>query len=449
MRLRLPNPLSLRAALALRPAQGLRPPLAFTLLTTATLLLVPALLLLSFPRRTATGLERLMPAAALLQSFAVQPAQPPPPLWVQRLGPASAGRLWAAQRRLWWQFWGAHGDAGAYLVLSAPASLPLPANSLRLDDLVVVAPDPLARQLLQEQLRARRRPPRGLALRCTQHLRQSQAVHWNGGAMGQMLGPLASLAQDLQQGCLVLSSQGRSLLWQGEADGSEGALGAAPASLPVPTVAPLAGDQLLELRGRRLELLLRGLLASPVLRQSLAQTYGLGPVPLRQLQASPFQLRLQAVPKGPFLAGLQLQLTAGSGRPVLERWLKDLSGALEDQGLAATQPLPGITGWSREDGTLLGGWRWLPQGQLLLFLGPVPTRIPAGLPLTESAWRLRLQPAAMATAGLLPSGLPPVVQRSQQLELIGLPLGQHSGERRSSLAGRLELRAAGSASALR
>jgi hypothetical protein len=55
----------------------------------------------------------------------------------------------------------------------------------------------------------------------------------------------------------------------------------------------------------------------------------------------------------------------------------------------------------------------------------------------------------MATAGLLPSGLPPVVQRSQQLELIGLPLGQRSGERRSSLAGRLELRAGGSASAPR
>ena len=46
---------------------------------------------------------------------------------------------------------------------------------------------------------------------------------------------------------------------------------------------------------------------------------------------------------------------------------------------------------------------------------------------------------AVATAGLLPSSLPPVLRRSQQLQLIGSPRGSRSGERQTSLAGRLQL----------
>ena len=124
-------------------------PLRVTALTSAVLLVVPAALVLLVPRRLASGLDRLMPDAALLQSFAARPAQPPPVLWQQRLGPADAQRHWKAQRRLWWQFWGPHGDAGAYLVFSAPPTEPLPADGFRVDDLIVVPPSPLARQLLQ------------------------------------------------------------------------------------------------------------------------------------------------------------------------------------------------------------------------------------------------------------------------------------------------------------
>jgi hypothetical protein len=124
---------------------------------------------------------------------------------------------------------------------------------------------------------------------------------------------------------------------------------------------------------------------------------------------------------------------------VIESWLADLSVALKEQGLASTQPAAGLTAWSREDGTLLGGWRWLPGQQLLLFLGPVPTRLVPAAPLGEANWRLRLQPASMASAGLLPGSLPPVVRRSQQLQLSGSPRGSRSGERQSSLAGSLQL----------
>ena len=428
----------------LRLPRSVRPPLSRTLLTTALLLALPAALLLAFPRRAATGLERLMPSAALLQSFPAQATADPPLLWRQRLGPAGATRLWAAQRSLWWQFWGAHGDAGAYLVLSAPPSVPLPAHALRVDDLIVVAPDPLARQLLDQELRIRRRAPRGLAARCMQSLRQSQAVHWNAGALAQILGPLAPLAQDLQQGCLVLGGERRALLWQGEADASEGSMAPPPPALPPAPLQPLASPQLLELRGRRLELLLRGLLASPLLRQSLAQTYGLNAAPLALLQRSSFQLRLRSVPSGAFQAALELQVQppaaeGAAAQPLLNRWLNDLGRPLRDQGLEPSQPGRGITTWSREDGTVVGGWRWLADRQLLLFLGPVPDRLPESSGLTAD-WRLRLRPDALASIGLLPPSVPPVVRRSQQLSMLGQARGQRSGERQSAISGRLDLR---------
>lgn len=418
-------------------------PLPITGLSIAVLLAIPAALLVAFPRRSATGLERLIPSAALLQSFPAQPLAEPPGLWRQRLGPALAARLWPQQRRLWWQFWGAHGDAaGAFLVFAAPhQSQPLPPLALRVDDLVVVAPNPLARQLLQQELRVRRRSPRGLALRCTQELKEREAVHWNASALSQMLGPLAPLAQGQQQGCLVLSAQGRGLFWHGETEASDGVVAPPPPSLALPAAQPLAAGALLELRGRRLDLLLQGLLSSPVLRQSLARSYGLSSDVLKVLQPSVFLLRLREVPRGPFLAALDLQLeVTRAGRPSLERWLDQLSRTLTDQGLDSNRPLPALTAWNREDGTVVGGWRWSPRReQLLLFLGPVPSRLATPAPISAGDWQLRLRPAAMASIGLMPAGVPVVVRRAVQLELLGKPVGLRPGERQSALAGRLQL----------
>ena len=420
-------------------------PLPVSTLVSALLLLVPAAVLLSTPRRAASGLDRLLPLAALVQSFRAQPADAAPPLWQQRLGAAEAQRLWQGQRRLWWQFWGVHGDAGAYLVLPVPRHQALPAQAIRIDDLAVVSPDPLARQLLVEQLKARRRAPRGLAQRCSASLQQSPSVLWNAAAIGQLLGPLAPLAQEVEQGCLVLEPAGKSLSWQGQADASEAPLAAAPPPLAPPASPPLSGPELLDLRGDRLDLLLRGPLESNLLRQVLAQTYGLGPEPLRRLRALPFSLRLSAQPSGPFRAGLVLELRPGSGdaagRPTssLAPWLAQLGSTLETQGLVAGPAQAGLTSWSREDGTVVGGWRSLADGRLLLFLGPVPNRLPMDSPLGPASWRLRLQPAALARTGLLPQPLPLVVQRAEQLVLQGRPLGQRSGERVSALSGRLNL----------
>jgi len=161
---------------------------------------------------------------------------------------------------------------------------------------------------------------------------------------------------------------------------------------------------------------------------------------LQVLQRSDFQLRLRSVQRGPFQAALELQLAVSGERRVLERWLSELQQALVDQGLESNQPAAGLTTWSREDGRVVGGWRWLQgQRQLLLFLGPVPSRIPTSPPLAGVDWRLRLQPSALAAAGLLPPGSAVVLRRADQLMLLGQPQGMRAGERRSALAGRLNL----------
>jgi len=179
----------------------------------------------------------------------------------------------------------------------------------------------------------------------------------------------------------------------------------------------------------------------------LAQTYGLGPVQLRRWNALPFALRLRSLEGGPFRAGLEMELQPHGGagaapRPAdtaLQGWLNELSRVLQNQGLERITPRAGLSAWSREDGTLVGGWRWLADGRLLLFLGPVPSEIPAQPPLGAASWRLRLQPLAMARAGLLPEALPPLVRRAQHLVLQGRPLGARSGERVSAISGALNL----------
>ncbi len=420
-------------------------PLRHTLIALALLLALPSLLLALFPRRLATGLDRLQADAALLQSFAARPGDPPPPLWLDRLGPLEAQRFWAQQRRLWWQFWGPHGDAGSYLVIPASKGQLPPAAALAVDDLWVIAPSPLARQLLAQQLSLQRRPSRGLDQRCTATLLQRTAVHWNGIALAQMLGPMAPFSALLQQGCLQLSSDAGSLVWTGEADATAGTLTAAPAWLAPPARAPMAAPQLLLLQGQRLDLLLRGLNASSLLRTTLAERYGLGPEQWRRLKTAPFTLELRQEPNGPFRAGLQLVVDLPPDRLFWDRWLADLSRSLERQGLERHQPLPRLTSWSRPDGTVVGGWRWLATRRLVWFLGPIPASLPPSGPQMAAPmdvdWRLQLRPQALAQVALLPEPLPLVVRRAQSVQLQGrLERGGASGGSQSSVSGRLELR---------
>ena len=135
---------------------------------------------------------------ALLQSFHASPQRAIPALWSQRLGSPLAERIWRQQRRIWWQFWGRDGDGGPYMAFAAPSSQPLPPLGLRVDDLVVVAPDTLSQRLLQDQLKLSGRQPRGLEQRCLQRLQQEQAVFWSPLGLGLLAGPMAPLLQRFQ-----------------------------------------------------------------------------------------------------------------------------------------------------------------------------------------------------------------------------------------------------------
>jgi len=420
------------------------------------LILVPALQLRRFPRSNAAGLERLLTASALIQSFAADPRRAPPTLWQQRLGPDLAGQLWVRQRSYWWQFWGRHDDgAEAFLALPARAfgvgsSGPLPPNGLRLDDLVVIAPDPLSRQLLKDDLRRNLRTPQGLQARCVERLRGGQSVAWGKTALSHLAGALSALLQPYQQGCLELSSDGPDLLWQGESSASEDRVGpplaSGLASAPSRPVAasrrPLPPSLLLDVQGERLDRLFQALFTRQLIRQPLAERYGLTPALADRLATIPFQLRLRPLLTGPFQASLELQLVVGKQRLAWEAWLPSLQKALEAQGLirqsvapftpSIRSPLPPPSIWQRDDGTVVGGWRWMQPmagvpAELVFFLGPVPppaagasstARPPAGVSL-----QLRARPDALAAAALLPPGLPAVVRRARQLEMVSVSAG--------------------------
>ena len=422
-----------------------RPPLLVTGLTLALLLLGPGGWLVRHPRLHAAGLERLAASAALLQSFRSGGQQPPPALWSRRLGAGLAQQLWSRHSGLWWQFWGGHGDGAEFLALPAEAfgginPLPLPPTALQVDDLVVLAADPLNRQWLQDQLRLKFAPPQGLQRHCINGLQNSVSVYWSGPTLGELLGPLTPLFLPFQQGCFVLSGEGKALLWQGQASPlGPSQAGTAPGGpLQEPPPAHPDAEPLLLLQGTRLAPLVDGLLASRLVSEPLQKTYGLGPSQLGLLRQAPFLLRLRSEAKGPYQASLELHLALGAHPADWQALLAGLRKGLLAQGLEereATIPqwqrqAPGnrfsASTWQRAESTVapsspggsapgentankdtpsrdtpngstsngstvVGGWRWQHlrpgasqsapgPGQphvLVLFLGPEPKLAPA------------------------------------------------------------------------
>ena len=426
-----------------------------TSLLTAALLVAPATALLLLPRPQAEGLERLLPQVSLIQSFPAAPERPVPRLWQERLGERTAARLWREQRGLWWQFWSRDGDGGVFLALAQPAAAnDLPATALSLQQLVLLPPDPLSRRQLEEQLRGASAPRQGLERRCLERLQQGQAVYWSPIGLAQLSGPLAPLLQQARQGCLSLSPQGRlrdGLELEGEAAATSGVVGTPVSPAAVLAPPPAAAGALLELTGPSLKPLLESLVSRQLIREPLAARYGLGESQLKLLTSVPFRLRLRPISRGPFQAALELQLAVGADRRPWAALLRDLRQGLLDQNLqeapaqlqaaaegGRSQTLPAAR-FLREDGAVLGGWRWQSQGagepQLVLFLGPPPEASGPAVPALAAAsgLQLQLQPSALNALGLMPPSLPQLVREAAALQLSLSP----SNQPLSRLTGRL------------
>lgn len=456
--------MSWRARLSRRWPRLSAPPLRVTTATTLLLLLLPAVALWRLPRPRAEGLGRLMTQAALLQSFPAAPSRPVPRLWQERLGPATARRLWQQQRRLWWQFWGREGVGAAYLVLPLPrpmltGALPKPAHSVVVDDLLVVAPDPLSHRLLSDQLRQQPRQRRGLEQRCLARLEQEQAAFWTPVALGAMTGPMAPLLQGFQEGCVSLALEGDSLAARGEAADTSGLLSPPPPPVPAATLARLSEpaltpspDSLLLLQGRTLDVVLEGLLSRQLILDPLASRYGVGVKELSRLRRTPFRLELRRVSNGRFQAGLSLHLAPGVDRRAWAEFLGSLRTRLEQEGLRDVQDEGSATlpssSWRGEDGEVVGGWHWLSRTggapELLLFLGPEPAAAEAGKvppvapPAAALLLTMVLQPRALAELGLMPPALPSPLLQAQQLTVVAQGSSEASSPI-SGLWGRLQL----------
>lgn len=436
-----------------------RVPLALTLLTTTVLLLVPTLLLRRMPRPQAIGLEKLMANASLMQSFRPTPERPVPQLWRERLGDDTAAKLWRFQTRSWWQFWDGHADGQPFLALSArglpePILRSVPVPPLRMGDLAIFPPDPLARQILNDRLQPQVRRSSGVRLRCLLRLEREQAVFWRPSGLGVLLGPLAPLLQNFQEGCLSLNIDGVGLNWKGEAASVEGMVLQVPEGAFGPPRPPqmmaLPSDVLLEVHGGSLDQLLSGLLARELIRQPLAERYGLGPEQIKLLRQTPFRLLLRPRPDKSFQASLELTVAVGGHQEQWKAGLKRLSQRLENEGLRPSSKEPQSPMlWRRKDGVGLGGWIWNAgqnqrgEEQITLFLGPQPSQLvpwQGGTSGGKEDLLLVARPNALADLGLLPPDLPEVVRRSTSLWVSADPFpGYGQGAPLSQLQGSLEL----------
>jgi hypothetical protein len=438
-----------------------RLPLRCTLLATAALLALPTALLLRLPRPRAEGLGRLLPHAALLQSFPGAPERSAPQLWQQRLPGALADQFWRQQRQLWWQLWGQDGSLGAYLVMPTPRPIRIgaqrrPPNSVEVDGLLVVAANPLSLNLLSQKLGTAPRQQRGLQQRCLELLESRQSAYWSLDGLNAMAGALAPLLQAFQEGCVELQLADGALQFEGEAAAIAGLLGpVAPAASPgnpTPSLGPsnlpqpLPSSLLLQVSGGSLQPLLAGLLSRELIREPLITAYGLSDADIKLLKDSPFQLSLRPLASGPFQAGLELVVAPRGDRRQWTRMLDGISERLFERGLQTVAET--ATSWRDGDERIVGGWRWLPntgkQPLLQLFLGPEPPPFRTSLARPEQ-WQalptlqLQARPGALADAALLPLQLPMPLQQADQLELLAESPGS-SKDGPSRLVGRLAIK---------
>ena len=128
--------------------------------------------------------------------------------------------------------------------------------------------------------------------------------------------------------------------------------------------------------------------------------------------------------------------------------LDHLEEGIRRQGMVATLSAgqatnqnvlpPSSRSWTRADGTVVGGWRWLvspprsrsrqqPQPTLLLYVGPPPASGAGDKAAETGPWtqggnpsqlQVLMRPSELASVALLPTSLPPLLQGAPWLELV-------------------------------
>jgi len=399
-----------------------------------------------YDRSTRQGLWRLMASMQLVQAFRGDPARPAPSLWSQRLGLRRAQELWKRQGvGVWWQVWSTDGEA--YLVLPSPLVPSSDRAALMItsvDGLVVGGADPLHREQLQQRLASVRQqsPSNSLTQECLSRLERGPSVVWSSDGLASVSGTLAPLLQRVSHGCLSLDLRGQSLRWHGVV-GRRPLQASSPSLRSNPsTLSPEAsqkGDQaLLSIRGSHLGDVLGALLSRRIIQTPLESEYGINQSARLRLAQTPFHLRLIEQAKGPFQAGLQIQLPLKGGVNQWHSTLERIDGRLQERGMKVeTSSATGVLvrDPERQGSPLVGGWRWLgekdQQGLLSVGLGVTPSnKRLEPLPQTDGErpmLQLEAQPQILQSLGLLPGHWPRVVRESRQLSLDLRPISPTGG----------------------
>ena len=408
-----------------------------------------------------TSLAQMAGSLTLVQSFRGDPDRTVPVLWTERLGVKPATDLWQRYgRSIWWQAWSQDGDA--YLILPH-SDLPADIKGLqreRVGSLEVLASDPLHAKQLTQRLQDSQSSridvqPASLFASCLQTLVKAPGVLWSADALATISGTLAPLLQQGREGCVRLQLESDRLLW-------EGVIGYRPLSsaLQRTTIASSAsidsGSEqrfsnqqpsnltLLQIDGRRLNLILGTLLSRQIIQAPLEEHYGIDGSMRSRIADLPFSLRLQSRASGAYKAGLQIQLPLAGQR---QQWLPILEAVadrLQARGFQQLQAESTKTSsksspsalWQRRDGdesTTVGGWQVIdaerPNGQTtsVLSIGfgiePDPQSFYDVNPIpTTSMLRISGDPKQLTQLELLGGLWPKPVQQATALTMSVNPL---------------------------
>ena len=431
-------------------------------------------------------LQRISESMRMLQSFRVDASKPAPALWTRHFDPTTASDLWTQlDGQIWWQAWPQDGDP--LLILPEP-DLILPSATAPLrrqqDGLVLVFSDLLNAVSFDQQVQPSRSLSTPLEQTCFDLLHRGSAVLWTPAALASIAGPLLPLLQQASYGCVSLELKGSVLSWSG-------VVGSRPfqhastrltppdrqvdlpplRSIPATTdKAPEPGSDkaseapspaaapLLELSSWSSRMLLGAMLNRSLIRDGLEEDYGLPPTLQLELLDAPLLLQVNRVDKGPFQAGVQLDLQLPNKGNVVTSALNKAADRLLESGLSQReQPLTDPDGraqgrvvlWyekekqagndnaggknqgGKNDERLLGGWTWLAANasknlpaRLRLTLASAPDAVQSSqsLPMDPASLSASMQPLALNKLGLLGSSWPKPVRQSQRLDLVLQPL---------------------------